>query len=298
MDKIILAILISATVTFCQPASTDVVGYDGLELKIPERLENALQGSEFLKRISGLSISEREKAVVKEVLSGNVPSFSRIIVPVKISETVDNTSYELVFFTTCDYLAIGSDQDYVYMPMTPATAQYLADKMNSLLPTKKMVDIIYTNAGIKLKPQPIPPSDAMTTVPVFMQHTDSIKQQVMQMASGRSVEQIVAGHKKDIIISNKIYNPDGAADRVVIYGWHSGEGNPIQPVYNGHVDWYADYSHGVRFISKSVFINQDSIQVDDILKDSDLSTLLSHEGVINKPYYPSSDILPPQGNKF
>lgn len=298
MSKIILVILISATVIFCQPASTKVVGYNGLELSIPERLENALEGSEFVKRITGLSISEREKAVVKEVLSGNVPSFTRKLKPVQIFATVHNTSYELIFFTTCDYLAIGSDQDYVYMPMIPATAQYLADQMNCSLPTKKMVDIIYANAGIKLKPQPIPPSDTMTTIPVFSQHTDSIQHQLMQMAPKRSADDIVAGHKKDIIISRKIYNPDGTSDRVVIYGWHSGENNPIQPVYNGHVDWYADYSHGVRFISKSVFINQDSIQVYDVLKDSDLSILLSNEGVISKSYYPSSDIYTPQQNKF
>ncbi len=80
-------------------------------------------------------------------------------------------------------------------------------------------------------------------------------------------------------------------DRVVIYGWHLSENNPIQPVYNGHIALYADYSHGVRFISDVTFINGDSIQVADILKDSDLSILLSREGIINKPYYPESDIF-------
>jgi hypothetical protein len=61
---------------------------------------------------------------------------------------------------------------------------------------------------------------------------------------------------------------------------------------------YADYSHGVRLISKLAFINGDSIHIDDILKDSNLSMLLSSEGVISKPYYPESKILTSVGSKF
>jgi len=260
-------------------------------LNIPERPENAIEGAEFVNQITGLSITEREKVVAREILSGNVPSFSRKLRPLKISQTVNTKSYQLIFFTTCDYMAIGSDQDYLYIPMTPSTAQYLCDLINCSLPTKKIVDIIYAKAEIKLKPQPIPPSDKMTTVPVFWQHTDSIKKQISRMGLDRSADNIIAGHKKDIIISNKIYSPDRTYDRVVIYGWHLSENNPIQPVYNGHIAMYADYSHGVRLISKFAFINGDPIQVDDILKDPNLSRLLSSEGVISKPYYPASEIF-------
>ncbi len=260
-------------------------------LNIPERSKDAISGSEFVNQVTGLSIEDREKAVVKELFSGNVPSFARKLRPLKISRIINWKSYELIFYTVCDYMAIGSDEDYLYMPLTPSTAQYIADRLSCSLPTKKLVDIIYADAEIKLKPQPIPPSDKMTTVPVFKQHTDSIKQQIAQIGFDRSADNIIAGHKKDIIISNKIYSTDRNYDRVVIYGWHLSENNPIQPVYNGHNANYADYSHGVRLISKLAFINGDSVQVDAILKDPDLSVLLSDEGVISKPYYPESDIF-------
>ena len=26
------------------------------------------------------------------------------------------------------------------------------------------------------------------------------------------------------------------------------DGKPIQPLYTGHVNWYVDYSHGVRLV--------------------------------------------------
>ena len=260
-------------------------------LNIPKRSQNAIAGSEFALQVTGLNLTAREKAVVREILSGNVPSFSRKLRALTIHQTLNGKNYNSVFFTVCDYMAIGSDQDYLYIPMTPSTAQYLADQLNCTLPTKKMVDIIYHNAEIKLAPQPIPPSDQMTTVPVFMQHTDSIKQQISQLGLNRSANNIIAGHKKDIIISNKIYSPDRNYDRVVIYGWHLSENNPIQPVYNGHIAEYADYSHGVRFIANIAFLNGDSTHIDSILKSTSLSSLLSDEGVISKPYYPPSAIF-------
>jgi len=267
--------------------AADTIAY----LNLPDRPANAINGSEFAHQVANLSLTDRERAVVKEILAGNVPSFSRKLRPLTLNQKINSKNYKLIFFTVCDYMAIGSDQDYLYIPMTPSTAQYLADHLNCTLPTKKMVDIIYNKAEIKLRPQPIPPSDKMTTVPVFLQHTDSIRQQISQIGFDRSADTIIAGHKKDIIISNKIYSSDRNYDRVVIYGWHRSENNPMQPVYNGHIAKYADYSHGVRLICKYAFINGDSIKIDTILKDPNLSILLSDEGVINKPYYPASTIF-------
>lgn len=291
----ICMILISSSVISCQSESTDDLIDDGLELttndtitdlNIPERSESAIEGSEFAEKVKDWSKRYREKAVISEILSGNVPSFSRKLRRITITEEIQSQSDEIVFFTTCDYMAIGSDQDYLFIPMTPSCAQSLADSLNCSLPTKKMVDIIYSKAEIKLRPQPIPPSALMTTVPVFMQHSDSIIQQIEQLGLDRSADNLMGGHKKDIIISNKIYSADRSYDRVVIYGWHRSENDPIQPVYNGHDAQYADYSHGVRLISKLALINEDSIQLDDILMDPNLASLLSHEGVIAKPYYP------------
>lgn len=288
--------MLVSTMLFCDRTESIVVASNTeqnlttkdttLYLNIPARSENAIKGSEFTGQITGLSLRDREKAISEEILSGNVPSFSRKLRALTINQTIGTSSYELIFFTVCDYMAIGSDEDYLYIPMTPSTAQYLADKMDCMLPTKKIVDIIYTGAGIKMDPQPIPPSDKMTSVPVFSQHTDLIRQQISQIGYDRLADSIIAGHKKDIIISNKIYSRDRNYDRVVIYGWHLSDNNPIQPVYNGHIAMYADYSHGVRLISNIVFINGEIYQVADILKDTKLSALLSSEGIISKPYYP------------
>ena len=282
----------AATSTGTDDASFSLLKNDSLpHLDIPERRADAMGATEFISRVAGLSREDREKVVIREILSGNVPTFSRKLKPVQVREVIGGKRYGLVFFATLDYLALGSDEDYLYIPMTPLTAQYLADQLDCILPTKKMVDTIHHQAGLKLAPQPIPPSDSMTTLPVFEQHTDSIKQQLRQLGLDRSLDQIVAGHKKDIIISNEIYRSKRAAGSVVIYGWHSAENQPIQPVYNGHHARYADYSHGTRLIARSAYLQEEVIPVDRLLQDQHLSVLLSDEGVIRKPTYPETDLL-------
>ena len=257
-------------------------------LRIPDRHQDALSGSDFVVQVAGMCLEDREAAAVREILSGNVPSFSRRLKALKISQSIDAKVFELVYYATCDYLAIGSDEDYLYMPLTPSTAQYLADTLLCSLPTSRIVDHIYLNSELKLFPQPIPPSDAMTTVKVFRQHMDSINHQISHLGIDRSESRIAAGHKKDIIISNKIYDPAKPGERVVIYGWHMGDGSPIQPAYNGHIARYVDYSHGLRFISRIAYVNHEAVNVKELLKDPRLSILLSNEGVIKRPYYPQS----------
>jgi hypothetical protein len=257
-----------------------------LDLRIPERPQNAPDGSDFANRVAGMSIEEREALAVSEILSGNVPSFSRKLKALKICRAIAEESFELVYYATCDYMAIGSDEDYLYIPLTPSTAQYLADKLLCSLPTSRIVDHIYASSGLTLSPQPIPPSDTMTTMAVFRQHMDSIKHQISELGIERSDSVIVAGHKKDIIISNKIHDPHGPNECVVIYGWHLNLSQPIQPPYNGHIARYVDYSHGVRLICKKALLNDRPVTVEEILKDPLMTGLLSDEGVIDTPYYP------------
>jgi hypothetical protein len=288
MPLLVAIVLLVQTPADCQSRKTAMPQTTvSTSLNIPARSDSACGGAAFADRITGLNLKEREIKIIDELLSGNVPSFCRHLQSVTVRQSIDSRPYEFTYYTVCDYMAVGSDQDYFYLPMTPSAAQYLADRLNCSLPTAKMVDHIYAAAEMKLRPQPIPPSDQMTTVPVFRQHTDSIRQQIRKIGYDRSAEAIIAGHKKDIILSNKIYSADRPYDRVVIYGWHKSEGRPIQPVYNGHYADYADYSHGVRLILKQADLNGDTCKIADILGDARLSALISGEGAIQKSRYPA-----------
>ena len=62
--------------------------------------------------------------------------------------------------------------------MTPILAQKVAYLTTCNLPTRKIVDQIYENATVKLEPQPIPPTKAMTTLPVFIVHNQMVNKQL------------------------------------------------------------------------------------------------------------------------
>jgi len=118
----------------------------------------------------------------------------------------------------------------------------------------------------------VPVGNANELVTKFAEHNAHIEKQLAE--AGGDHGQLVAGIKKDVILSSRIAD---RTDRVVIYGWHRTDGNPIQPVYSGHVYWYVDYSHGIRFMNNQVLLDGKPAFVTDILKDPVLFRVLSNE---------------------
>ncbi len=269
-------------------------------LDLPSRSANAKTGSEIVSAIENLSLADREEAILHEIIRGNVPDYLRILVPVSISQ--DDTT--ITFFVTPDYISLGNENDSFLAPMTPLLAQKTADVLDCSLPTKKIVDLIWSAAPLKLAPQPIPPGDQMTTVPVFAEHNELVQQQRKEQLSSFPYGTLVAGTKKDVIISNRYLQY--STSRVIIYGWHQLNGSPIQPVSGVHGETYADYSHGIRLVSRNVLINGHPARIEDILQDTDHSTLLSDEGALQilrypvpLPFlYPLKDNFPPQGREI
>ena len=74
-------------------------------------------------------------------------------------------------------------------------------------------------------------------------------------------------------------------NRVVIYGWHQPDGTPIQPLSKVHVNFYADYSHGVRLVLDEMTLDGQPTTVRSVLADPALHVLLSDEGRITAPGY-------------
>jgi hypothetical protein len=245
-------------------------------LDLPPRSASAPKGSEFARSIATLPLGEREAKIRVEVLAGNVPPFLRVLVPV----TVAAAGEEATFHVAPDYLAVGSDEDYVLMPLSPLTAQDIADRLGCTLPTPKMVDDIYAAAAVKLAPAPIAPSPAMTTVPVFLQHNQMVRTQREPL--GMPLGRLTAGHKKDVVIARPVFESPG---KVGIYGWHRPDGTPIQPLYTGHTVAHVDYSHGIRLVLRKMTVGGAPRTVDEVLADPRLAPLLSKEGVLRQTRY-------------
>jgi hypothetical protein len=247
-------------------------------LNLPPRPADAPTGSQFLRQIDSLSREDRESTVLKQITSGNIPDFLRTVKPIDV-EFADSqaTKHTATYFVTPDYLAIGSNTDFFRIPMTPHTAQAIATAANTSLITTKISDDIFAHADLKLDPRPLTKDrEAAST---FFQHHQIIEEQ----RSGQPLGLITAGIKKDVVLTNRLKEKP---HRVAIYGWHYPDGKPIQPLYVGHVDWYVDYSHGIRLMSQQILVDGRPMRVADVLKDNDLCGLLSSEGPIDIGYEP------------
>lgn len=254
----------------------------GPYLRLPKRPIDAVGGSEFAKEIAGLAQPEREERIWREVVSGNVPGFLRQLAPVPVTANVESRTVTGRIYVTPDYLAVGSDNDYLFVPLSPYTAQRIADRVRCMLPTPKMVDEVYQAAAVKLAPSPIPPSPAMTTVPVFLDHNRIVHDQRSPLLAQFPLGALVAGDKKDIVICKAL--PD-KPDRVAIYGWHRLDGKPIQPLYLGHFAYWADYSHGTRLVDPTMEVEGHWTAIDRVLADPKLSVLVSSEGPLRVSRY-------------
>ena len=175
-----------------------------------------------------------------------------------------------------DYLAIGSDKNFVRMPMTPYTGQAFCDAFGFVLPTSKMVDDIWAAATTHLEPRPL--TIERESPLTFLQHHRIVEAQLKGVEPGV----FVAGIKKDLVLTNKVLEKP---QRVAIYGWHYSNGKPIQPVYTGHVDWYVDYSHGVRPVRRSMRVDGVVKSFESVMKDPQLRNLISNEGEITAIRY-------------
>ena len=254
-------------------------------IPLPPRPADAPTGSQLVERIAALSLGEREARLENEVLRGNVPEFLRQFQPVTLRYPRGVRTNVVIIRVAPDYLAVGSDTDYFLAPLTPATAQRIADAIGCVLPTTRLVDAIYAAAPLKLQPAPIPPSPSMTSVEVFAQHNAMVRtQRLAQAAAEFRLGTVVAGHKKDIVLTRRLAEAPG---KVAIYGWHKTNGTAIQPLYTGHADSWVDYSHGVRLVSATVEADGAPMPFASALADERFAPLLTDEGAGPLPRYGS-----------
>jgi hypothetical protein len=177
-----------------------------------------------------------------------------------------------------DYLAIGSDDDFIRMPMTPQTAQKIADAFGCILPTRKMVDAIDAAAEIRLAPHPM--TEAREAVATFLEHQQIIEKQ----RGAKRLGSLITGIKKDIVLSPRIFEKP---KRLAIYGWRQLNGQPIQPLTTVHWNGYVDYSHGARLVRNSIDVDGKPWKIDELLSDPTRCGLVSDEGPMQPPRYPT-----------
>ena len=217
-----------------------------------------------------------------------MPDVLRSLRPLRVEATDDvGGKHQGTVFVTADYLAVGTGDDFFRLPISPVTALAIADAFGGSLITAKISDDVFRAADVRIAPHPL--TQDRETVATFYEHHGLIEQarhsheQFVKAASDpmrpdETTPLLVAGIKKDIVLTNRLKEK---ANRVAIYGWHQPDGKPIQSLYVGHVDWYTDYSHGIRLMSGRMLVDGQERDVSEVLSDPLLCGLLSNEGPLD-----------------
>jgi hypothetical protein len=262
-------------------APAAVVVFTPPRLQLPTR-RTRTSGSALAAQWGRLPLAERELRVQAQFTAGNVPARLANLAPVTISEEIDGEWRTVTVWVTPDYFAIGTDEDDLRMPLSPATAQWLCDQLDCALPTARLVDAIWLQARHKVTPQPISPKQHdIASLPVFAMHDRMVDAQTAREPG----DALVAGHKKDVVLSTLLQE---WPDRVVLYGWHRLDGTPIQPRSKAHTTPHVDYSHGIRLVSRTILLDGAPTKLDAVLADPRLCALLSDEGPLPAARYPAA----------
>lgn len=245
-------------------------------------------GSEFIAAYANKGLPAWEAAALQLARDGGLVDWPWVDV-----QLTDGNSNTAIVRMTTDALAIGTPEDNVRLPLLPGTAQSIFNLYGWMLPTPWLVYKRWEAAPIKLTPTAMVPNLG-ANLTQYAAHSSLITQQV----AGR--EGLVAGAKKSVIVSN-IYKPG----KVLIFGWYLPTPNvyddgkqmgtpgrqPTQPKSNVHGDFYVDYSHGIYAMAPTALVNGTEMDLVDLYQHPTLSKLVSNEGPVKVPRYPSS-VLP------
>jgi len=197
-----------------------------------------------------------------------------------------------------DVLAVGPVEDSVRLPLTPQTAQSILNLTGTLLPTPWLEYQIWRAAPVKLEPRGMVPN-RFQDLEQFAEHSRIVDAQIAALPSPTDkAGKLISGQTKAVVVSN-IYKPG----KVVIFGWYLPNGKdvfddgqkpnapdrqPVQPKSNVHGDFFWDYSHGIRGIGTTAIVNGKPMPTVELYQHPTLSRLVSNEGPVRVPRYPSS----------
>lgn len=283
MKHIFLAlfIVLTSVVTFGQKAV--LTSKTQAVKNLPARpATGVMSGTDFIAMCDTIDFWPREKVIVHEVLRGNVPDSLRTLhqieftTPIVDSVEVLRKPHKIQLWVACDYLAIGNDEDFMRMPMGPLAAQEIADSLDCILPTAYMVDRINDVAQGAVDIFPFRPVGDRNMRP-YTFHDSNNAINALFKAKGYHWGMMVSGLKKDIILTCRLKNDPRYRRNVAIYGWHHPDGHAQQPTFVRHGNFYVDYSHGVRLVSRTCTVDGKEMDIKAILESPTLYRLLSDE---------------------
>lgn len=247
-----------------------------------DKPQASLTGWDFMLKADKMGFWKLEDAIVEAVLEGNIPqelrSFRKIVFRTPVVDSVEilRKPHKVEIWVLPDYISIGTSDNFVRMPMGPLAAQRIADSLHCILPTTFLVDRIAEVAQGHLNIFPFRPLGSRNSQPIVYQDSNNAINALYD-AKGYKFGQFISGLKKDVVLTYKILTIPGNENRVAIYGWHLPSGKAKQPLHIKHGNFYADYSHGIRMIYRTIKVDGKEYDAREVLESPQLYRLLSNE---------------------
>lgn len=231
-----------------------------------------LKAWDYIESIDDLDFCQFEDKTVEALLEGNVPDSLRFFKKIRY----ERLGHIVEFWTLPDYLAIGTNDDFVRIPMGIISSRKVAAALGCTLPTTFLVDRINDVAQGALDIFPFRPKGSRNQLPiVFQDHNNALK--ALYKAKGYHFGQFISGLKKDLVQTWYQDRNPAYARNIAIYGWHHPNGHPQQPLFLRHGNFYSDYSHGTRLIWGEIYIDGEPYNLEKVMHDPHLFHLVSDE---------------------
>lgn len=197
---------------------------------LPPSADGREGASAIMIRTARMSQHAREQEFLRLIRLNNVPSWTW--------NTVDIGGGKRV---TKDFLSIGHDEDFMWIPLTPSAATQLLIEHGLRLPNRAEAEATYAYAranGGFLAFQSFSPERGQTRWgnTAVSQSAQKIKNTMTQAAP------VFDGHKKYVLGRTN-------EGKVIIFGGHHADGGQVQPYSTLHDESYLDYSHGIRGVA-------------------------------------------------
>jgi hypothetical protein len=227
-----------------------------------------MTATEILRQLPNTLCEEREQAICEFFEAGQCPMWLRQWVEIPVA--ADGLSG--AFYVMPDFLCLGTDDDYVYTPLGAINAERALRRFKAVLPTQRMVSLVYAMSKKQVAQPWGPPYDnSMKLTERWAVQTRKAAKGIK--ASGAHNGDLVEGHFKNVIVSPRTVTSHGTD--LSFFGWYDGRGRPIQGDSGAHGSSYCDYSHGVRAVLSNVVVGDRMTSLPEALADEHAYKLFS-----------------------
>lgn len=157
----------------------------------------------------------------------------------------------------------------VRFDVTAEGAQGIADELHGILPTPRILQLIWEQADVRLTPCTLPADNDMGSSARMIEHSKCVDTRI----AGR--KGLIVNVGKHWVLTNRISEKKNVAAN---YGWFMKGRRPIQTLGMRHDTAHTDYSQVLRLVKPMIKVDGREIDIRRVGRSPDLWGLVSDEG--------------------